>query len=244
LAAEAGRFPSPIFLVKAGQGGSQISDWQTGATCGYWEKLVIRYNAAVALIHAMGYTNINTVVMYSQGINDAGGGDTNPTCHPSPTVTPTPTWVTRTQDYFATRLRPLVGATTPIIMSKFGGSLVSPSTTIDSGIDAITAADPLTTSFQGDPGLWLPDWVHRDYPGYKNWAGLSIDNWLAPNGQAAAPTITPAPGDFNPSVTITITPPVGGSAYYSTDGSDPLTTAQKYTGPFTVATPVVVQAAE
>jgi hypothetical protein len=166
--------------------------------------------------------------MYSQGINDALAG------------TPVATWTTATQNYFATQLRPLVGANSLIIMSKFSAAYA----TYNAAMDNIAAVDPLTKTIFGDDGLWQGDGAHRTYAGYRQWAEEYMDAWLLPSGQSPVPATAPAGGSGfgTGTVTVTITPAQGEDVYYSTDGSDPLTAAKKYTGPFTVTAPATVKA--
>ena len=59
----------------------------------------------------------------------------------------------------------------------------------------------------------------------------------------AAPQLTPTPGTFVSSVTVTIscTTP-GASIYYTTNGVDPDTSATLYTGPVTLTTTTVLKA--
>jgi lysophospholipase L1-like esterase len=68
-AVEAGEFPgiSQVFLVKTGQGGSVIAEWQPGGV--YWAKFLQRIAAAKRQI-----AEPRWVVWLSLGINDAGSG--------------------------------------------------------------------------------------------------------------------------------------------------------------------------
>lgn len=59
---------NPVYLIKAGQGGSVISEW--GTTGAYFTTLVTRVNAAYAAIRALGKQPL-PFIWYSQGINDA-----------------------------------------------------------------------------------------------------------------------------------------------------------------------------
>lgn len=59
---------SQIYLVKTGQGGSTISQWNT--TGSYFTTFVTRINAAIALIKATGKTPV-PFIWYTQGIIDS-----------------------------------------------------------------------------------------------------------------------------------------------------------------------------
>lgn len=64
----AGDLTAPIYLVKAGQGGSKIADWGTSGT--YYIKLMQRVNAAVTLIEQATGQAPDITMFYTQGIND------------------------------------------------------------------------------------------------------------------------------------------------------------------------------
>jgi hypothetical protein len=68
-AVDAGELPgaSQVFLVKTGQGGSTISEWQAGGA--YWKKFLQRIAAAKRQIREPTW-----VVWLSLGINDSGAG--------------------------------------------------------------------------------------------------------------------------------------------------------------------------
>ena len=60
---------------------------------------------------------------------------------------------------------------------------------------------------------------------------------------AATPVITPATGTYSSAQTVTITDSTSGaSIYYTTDGSQPTTSSQKYAGSFTVSSTTTVKA--
>ncbi len=70
---EAGELPgvSQVFLVKTGQGGSILSEWESGGV--YWKKFLERIAAAKRQIREPTW-----VVWLSLGINDAGAGTSAP----------------------------------------------------------------------------------------------------------------------------------------------------------------------
>jgi hypothetical protein len=199
-AVAAGRFnQSLLHIVKTGQGGSNIQDWDVGAPSGFWTKLVARVNAATTLLAADGKTAV-PIVFYSQGINDQGGGN----LYGGAGATTDPDlWKTRTQAYFV-RLRALLGASTIIVLTKFQDQSHA---TWNTKIDEIVAADANCRSIQVLDDLFLPlsDSTHWDYYGYKNLCQLFIDEMLAVNGTSASPSISPAAGDFASAQSVVIT---------------------------------------
>lgn len=199
-AVAAGRFnQSFLHIVKTGQGGSNIQDWDVGAPSGFWTKLLARVNAATTLLAASGKTAV-PIVFYSQGLNDKAGnnlyGGAGATTDPD-------VWKTRTQAYFV-RLRALLGANTIIVLTKFQ---VQSHATWNTKIDEIVAADSLCRSIAvlDDAFLALSDSAHWDYYGYKNLCQLFIDEMLAANGTSASPSISPVSGDYGSSQSVVIT---------------------------------------
>jgi hypothetical protein len=69
---DAGMFTNhtSFFLIKTGQGGSRIDEWEAGARSGYWARFVQRVTAAGKQIP----TDRQWVVWLSLGINDAIAG--------------------------------------------------------------------------------------------------------------------------------------------------------------------------
>ena len=61
--------PSPLYLVKTGQGGSTIANWNSGGT--FYNTFLARINAAKTLLGSQQY---NAALWYTQGINDAIAG--------------------------------------------------------------------------------------------------------------------------------------------------------------------------
>ncbi|SNT43234.1 Sugar lactone lactonase YvrE [Granulicella rosea] len=57
-----------------------------------------------------------------------------------------------------------------------------------------------------------------------------------------AVTFSPAPGNYSIAQTVSITAPISGAVYYTTDGSTPTTSSTLYTGPITVSTPETINA--
>lgn len=62
-------------------------------------------------------------------------------------------------------------------------------------------------------------------------------------GSLAAPTITPASGTYYSTINVAIScPTAGASIYYTTNGSNPTTSATKYTAPFALSSNTTVKA--
>jgi hypothetical protein len=60
---------------------------------------------------------------------------------------------------------------------------------------------------------------------------------------ASRPSFSPAPGTYTASVTVSIfSTTAGATMYYTTDGTTPTTSSNKYNGPFTITTTTTVKA--
>lgn len=68
--------PKPVYLLKTGEGGSIISQWNSGGA--YYTTFLSRLNAAKTLLATASIT-YTPVVWYTQGINDAIDGTDIPT---------------------------------------------------------------------------------------------------------------------------------------------------------------------
>ena len=70
--AEANMFPGnpSVYLIKTGQGGSTVNQWDVGGASGYWTKFLQRTNAGKSQLPG----NTQWVVWMSLGINDAIAG--------------------------------------------------------------------------------------------------------------------------------------------------------------------------
>jgi len=134
------------YLIKTGQGGSTIAQWDEGQT--YWTKFLTRINAAKALLKPQ----CRWVVGYSQGINDVIAG------------TATATWKAATIAHLAKIKTALPGCL--IVMTEFQ-DMVNGSAAYDTAIqeiadayDDVTSVD--TTGFATDGGN------HWSYAGFKD----------------------------------------------------------------------------
>jgi Legume lectin domain/Chitobiase/beta-hexosaminidase C-terminal domain len=79
------------------------------------------------------------------------------------------------------------------------------------------------------------------YVGTANF--LSVYGLLSAGQQTAAPTLNPGGESFSGSISVTITDSTpGASIYYTTDGSTPTTSSQKYTAPLTVTNTETINA--
>ncbi|WP_158279569.1 Ig-like domain-containing protein [Arcicella aurantiaca] len=91
------------YLLKAGQGKSLVTDWDTSGV--YFKSLVTRIKAAKQNLVSSN-VSYKTVILYSQGINDLLSGVSSVT------------WKANTKIHFQ-NLRNELGENTPIIMTKF-----------------------------------------------------------------------------------------------------------------------------
>src|SRR6478735_900576 len=139
-----------IKLVKAGQGGSKIADWDVGATSylgqNLWQIFQNRYNAAMAID-----PTFTPYIFYQQGINDSIAG-TNIT-----------TWKTKTLAHWD-KIRALVGANTPIFVAKF----MTAYATYNTAIDEIVAQRSYIYTIDSDSETLLGDGNHYTTTGQKN----------------------------------------------------------------------------
>jgi hypothetical protein len=140
---------SEVYLVKAGQGGSRISEWSVGGS--YYNTLLSRVDYVIGQLDAAGKT-YRIVFWYSQGINDITNGLSSAS------------WKTSTEAVF-TGFRSEYGSNLPIIMTKFMTGYTGYNSTIDdiaSG-DAYTEAVDVTGASVNDP---IIDPVHWDAAGF------------------------------------------------------------------------------
>lgn len=161
--ADAGIIDQPTYLVKTGQGGSLIADWNTGGP--YYNTMKARVDAALSLLSG---STVKMFWFYSQGINDAL----------QPTPTNTTTWQNATAAYFA-QIRTLYGATVPIIMTKFNGSMPS---NYNANMDALAASNQYNYALDCTGATIIPSGPyglnHWDYEGYKFVANKMIQAML------------------------------------------------------------------
>jgi hypothetical protein len=148
-AAEAGRFAqSRVYLIKTGQGGSKIAEWDAGGV--YWSKFLQRTNAARAVLPA----NTRWVVWYSQGINDAIA------------QTPIAAWKAATVAHLAKIKAQLPGC--QIVLTEFQSMPANGGyPAVNAAIREIVAADPELASIS-TVGADTVDANHWSYAGYRN----------------------------------------------------------------------------
>jgi Legume lectin domain/Chitobiase/beta-hexosaminidase C-terminal domain len=71
---------------------------------------------------------------------------------------------------------------------------------------------------------------------------LSWSYWSGYNTRLAMPTLSPTPGQYSGTQTVTMSFPSGSTCYYTTNGHLPTSSSTKYTGPITVSANQVIQA--
>jgi hypothetical protein len=149
-AVEASTFPGSnvVYLVKTGQGGSRIAEWDAGGV--YWTKFLARTDAAKAKLPA----NTRWVVWYSQGINDAIA------------AVPIATWKAATIAHLAKIKTQLPGC--QIILTEFQSMPANAGyPAVNQAIREIVTADP-TLSSVDTTGAATDGANHWSYAGYRN----------------------------------------------------------------------------
>lgn len=147
-----------VHLIKTGQGGSQISQWNIGGS--YMNTFYSRIDTAKTLIN---FDNYNIVVLFSLGINDAISG------------TNINTWKANVTTHFQT-IRNKIGRDVPIIMTEFQG--MGSGGTQYSNYN--TAIQELASTIENVysinvTGAGLRDSNHWNYSGMKFVAGKLLD---------------------------------------------------------------------
>lgn len=142
-AVEAGAFRGhdSVYLIKTGQGGSTIANWDVGGA--YWTKFLQRINAAKSQLPA----EVRWIVWYSQGINDAHG------------TFYSMDWKDRTRAHLAKIKAELPGCR--IILTEFQAMVINGGySRVNTAIEQLVAEDPdlasvLTTGASTlDPNHW------------------------------------------------------------------------------------------
>ena len=154
----------PVYLIKTGQGGSVIAQWQPTASTGYWETLRKRIEAGRRQLPA----NPQWVVWLSLGINDGIAG------------TSVVTWKQDTLVLVQRLKMELPGSV--IIMTQFQAMKAYPQ--IDSAIREISAQEPNVYAVDST-GTSLRDANHWDYAGLNSMAQkMSVATKKALDAQA------------------------------------------------------------
>lgn len=151
--ASAATIKNPTYLVKTGQGGSTIAQWNTGGT--YSNKFIARVDTALSFLPAT--TGAKFALLYSQGINDRVSGSWNAA-----------TWKAATIARF-NYLRSVYGLF-PIVMTKF----MYPFADIDAVIEQI-CTEVENCFFVNTADLGTLDAYHWDYAGQKTIASRMVD---------------------------------------------------------------------
>lgn len=150
--------PNPVYLVKCGQGGSLISEWDTGDS--YYTTMTSRINAAQSAITGLGKT-YRMIVWYSLGINNLLAS------------TNEATWKAAVQSFFS-NFRAAYGSDIRIIMTEF----MTGNTIYNDSIQDIAAADVYTKSIPTDGIYALEDANHWNASGMKDMAAALVNETL------------------------------------------------------------------
>lgn len=146
-----------VYLVKAGQGGSTISQWDEGGI--YYTKFKQRMDSAILKLTRQYGKNPEIVFFYTQGINDALA------------ATNIDKWKSATLAHFE-KIRTRYG-NIPIYVPYFMKGFTEYNTALDqiastvSGIKMVSSANAA-----------LEDAYHWNYAGMKMVAGSLIDAWI------------------------------------------------------------------
>lgn len=148
-------YMNPCYLIKTGQGGSQIAQWNNDTNLFYTRFLARVTQGKIRMPNP----NYRTVVLYSIGINDAIYGTT------------TAAFKTGVSAHFV-RMRSILGADTPIIMTQFQSMLSYG--TFDTAIAEL--ADEIDNVYcVSSSGAGMRDANHWSYAGMKTVTGLMLD---------------------------------------------------------------------
>jgi hypothetical protein len=159
---------SPIYILKAGQGGSTIGDWNIGGS--YWNTFVNRYNTIISQIPE----TPNVYIWYELGIND---------CINNTNIN---TWKDGLVNHFA-NIRQTIGISAPIFMTLLpdvgtAGSPISGISSYNNIIRGISAYSPLAYWVKTDDAAMLSDQIvtngdiyNWNYYGMKKIAYRMVD---------------------------------------------------------------------
>lgn len=151
-------FYNNVHLIKTGQGGSQISQWNIGGS--YMNSFYQRIDAAKSLIN---FDNYNIVILFSLGINDAIAS-TNLT-----------TWKLGVTTHFQT-IRNKIGRNVPIIMTEFQGMGSGGTQYSNYNIAIQELASTIENVYSINvSGAGLRDINHWNYSGMKTVAGRMLN---------------------------------------------------------------------
>ncbi len=155
---------NPIYLVKTGQGGSKLSEWNAGGT--YWTKFLARIDTARAQLKTAGKIPLPYVFL-TIGINDAIAG-TTPAAYETAMIA------------HIAKIRAKLGYV-PILMPRF----MSTYSTYNVVLDHLAALDPFNIVVS-TTGATQRDANHWDYAGMKLIADNMINYLLSSIGQHEA----------------------------------------------------------
>lgn len=161
---DAGTLRTPLRLVKTGQGGSVIANWDVGANYSGvvepWTKFQERVDAALAIMNP---TGTKFGLIYSQGINDIIA------------ATNVATWKTKTKDHF-TKIRNKYG-NVPIVMTKIMSTAGGAYSSYNTAIEEI-ATEMSNVYWVAVEDLARDDNYHWSYAGQKTLAARLIQKLL------------------------------------------------------------------
>lgn len=164
IVADSSFFGDTVYLVKTGQGGTQAYHWQystppadSAANNLYIGKFFSRSRRADSLL--VGKT-IRKVIFCSLGINDMNAGNVSNDTFKAQMVRNINLW------------RVITKETTPIVLTKFGGSTIL---RYNNSIDSIANSMGLTKIYTVDGSGSMGDFYHWNYSGLKSVADRLMD---------------------------------------------------------------------
>lgn len=183
-----------VYLLKTGQGGSTIAQWEEGNPSGYWATFVTRWNALVDQMAAIGLSPAPEV-WYSQGQNDEIAG------------TNVITWGNATILHLQ-KIRDLVGLTTQVYMTGLPDAVA-----FEAETQSICFADPFSEYIDtADLTTFPADIYHWDKKSME-WLSMRLNQFSAANavdwglftGTVAADTFIKSTVEAAPSGSVSST---------------------------------------
>jgi hypothetical protein len=140
------------YMVKAGQGGATMLQFEVGNAAGYYATYLARINAAKSLLTGLGITRYKPIIIFSIGLNDIGAN-----------TTPTD-FLEKTKQFVANVRAPIGMGNVPCITHDFLGF---PNWTTYNAVHSQLLTIIPNLSIVTSNGISLKDVSHPDATGYK-----------------------------------------------------------------------------
>jgi hypothetical protein len=145
-------YGASAYMVKAGQGGATMLQFEVGNGAGYYATYLARVTAAKSLLAAAGITRYKPIIIFSIGLNDIGAG-----------TTPTD-FLEKTKQFVANARAPIGMGNVPCITHDFLGF---PNWTTYNAVHSQLLDIIPNLSIVTSNGISLKDVSHPDAAGYK-----------------------------------------------------------------------------